>query len=374
MDLDFTEEQEMLREMVRGVCAEYANLESVRAMEDDPQGYSSDFFKQLGELDLLGLVIPEAHGGSGMGMLEAAVVYEEFGRSLAPSPHFVSSILAAKTLLAAGSDAQKSTLLPRIASGEAILTPAWLEPANGWGPKGVQIRAARKGDGWVLDGEKWHVSYASAATHLIVLARTGDGVEDVSLFLVDSAASGIELEQQLTLASDTQYKLKLSGVELGADALIGAVDAGWKAFSAAMYDGIILLAVQAMGGAAEALDMTCEFAKDRHQFGKPLAAFQAISHYLADAATEISGGTTIAYEAAWASANGKSIARLAPMAKLFACQVYRDFTAIAEQIYGGVGFTIEYDIQLFFRRAKQLQITWWDTAYLEELVAADVLD
>ena len=374
MDLDFTEEQEMLREMVRGVCAEYANLESVRAMEDDPQGYSSDFFKQLGELDLLGLVIPEAHGGSGMGMLEAAVVYEEFGRSLAPSPHFVSSILAAKTLLAAGSDAQKSTLLPRIASGEAILTPAWLEPANGWGPKGVQIRAARKGDGWVLDGEKWHVSYASAATHLIVLARTGDGVEDVSLFLVDSAASGIELEQQLTLASDTQYKLKLSGVELGADALIGAVDAGWKAFSAAMYDGIILLAVQAMGGAAEALDMTCEFAKDRHQFGKPLAAFQAISHYLADAATEISGGTTIAYEAAWASANGKSIARLAPMAKLFACQVYRDFTAIAEQIYGGVGFTIEYDIQLFFRRAKQLHITWWDTAYLEELVAADVLD
>jgi alkylation response protein AidB-like acyl-CoA dehydrogenase len=163
-------------------------------------------------------------------------------------------------------------------------------------------------------------------------------------------------------------------VKVGADALIGAENSGWATFNAAMLDGVILLAVQAMGGAAQALDMTCEFAKDRHQFGKPLAAFQALSHHLADGATDISGGTTLAYEAAWAAANGKSVSRLAPMAKLFACQVYRDFTAIAEQIYGGVGFTIEYDIQLFFRRAKQLHITWWDTAYLEELVAADVLD
>jgi alkylation response protein AidB-like acyl-CoA dehydrogenase len=193
MDLDFTEEQEMLREMVRGVCAEYANIESVRAMEDDPQGYSSDFFKQLCELDLLGLVIPEANGGSGMGMLEAAVVYEEFGRSLAPSPHFVSSILSAKLLLASGSDAQKAALLPKISSGEAILTPAWIEPGNGWGPKGVQMRATQDGDGYVLDGEKWHVSYASAATQLIVLARTGDTKEDVSLFLLDRNAPGVEL-------------------------------------------------------------------------------------------------------------------------------------------------------------------------------------
>jgi alkylation response protein AidB-like acyl-CoA dehydrogenase len=129
-----------------------------------------------------------------------------------------------------------------------------------------------------------------------------------------------------------------------------------------------------MGGAAQALEMTCEFSKDRHQFGKPLAAFQAISHYLADASTEISGGTTLAYEAAWASANGEDTKRLAPMAKLFCCQAYRDMTAMCEQVYGGVGFTVEYDIQLFFRRAKQLQITWWDSAYLEELIAVEVLD
>ena len=141
-----------------------------------------------------------------------------------------------------------------------------------------------------------------------------------------------------------------------------------------MLDGIILAAAQANGGAARALDITCEYAKEREQFGKPLAAFQAISHYLADAATAVSGGTNLTYEAAWARGEGKPVDRLAPMAKLFACQTYRDVTAMAEQVWGGVGFTIEYDIQLYFRRAKQLQLSWWDTRHLEELVASSVLD
>ena len=137
-----------------------------------------------------------------------------------------------------------------------------------------------------------------------------------------------------------------------------------------MHDAIILLAAWAVGGAERALEITVQYAKDREQFDKPLGAFQAISHYLADAATLIDGAQTLVYEAAWARSVGKSIARLAPMAKLFACQTYRDVTAMCQQVWGGVGFTIEYDIQLFFRRAKQLQITWWDTRYLEERVAA----
>jgi alkylation response protein AidB-like acyl-CoA dehydrogenase len=374
MNLDFTEEQEMLREMVRGVCAEYASLESVRAMEDDPTGFTSDFWKQLGELGLLGLIIPEAYDGSGMTLLDAAVVYEEFGRSLAPSPHFVSSILGAQVLLGAGSEDQKKELLPKIASGAAILTPAWLEPDNGYGPKGIQMRAEAQGDDLVLNGVKRHVLFASAATHLIVPVRIGDGLTDVDLLLVDPSSAGISMTQQMSLASDTQYRVEFDGVKVPAANRIGAAGSGWATWNAAMLDGIALLAVQAMGGAAQALEMTCEFSKDRHQFGKPLAAFQAISHYLADASTEISGGTTLAYEAAWASANGEDTKRLAPMAKLFCCQAYRDMTAMCEQVYGGVGFTVEYDIQLFFRRAKQLQITWWDSAYLEELIAVEVLD
>jgi alkylation response protein AidB-like acyl-CoA dehydrogenase len=141
-----------------------------------------------------------------------------------------------------------------------------------------------------------------------------------------------------------------------------------------MHDGIIRAAAQAMGGAERALELAVQYAKDRQQFGKPLGAFQAISHYLADAATTVDGGKTLVYEAAWARANGKPVDRLAPMAKLFACQTYRDVTGMAQQVFGGVGFTLEYDIQLYFRRAKQLQLSWWDTRYLEELVASAVLD
>jgi alkylation response protein AidB-like acyl-CoA dehydrogenase len=371
MDLDFSEEQQMLREMVRSLCAEHASIETVRAMEDDPTGYPAELWKQLAEVEVLGILIPEAYGGTGMGMLDAAVVYEELGRSLAPSPHFVSCVLSAGALLVAGSEEQKQEWLPRIASGEAVLTPAWLEPHNGFGPKGVQLRAEVDGDTATLHGTKLHVQFASSATRLLVLARTGDGPLDVDLFLVDPNAPGVTLEQLMSLASDTQYLVRF---ERAKGQRVGRPGSGWRSFDEVMHDGIILAAAQAMGGAERALEITCEYAAERHQFGKPLAAFQAISHYLADAATHVSGGKTLVLEAAWARAEGRDVSRLAPMAKLFACQTYRDLTAMSLQVFGGVGFTIEYDAQLYFRRAKQLQISWWDTAYLEELVAASVLD
>jgi alkylation response protein AidB-like acyl-CoA dehydrogenase len=141
-----------------------------------------------------------------------------------------------------------------------------------------------------------------------------------------------------------------------------------------MHDGIILLAAQATGGSRYALDITVQYAKDRRQFDKPLGAFQALSHYLSDAVTTVDGAETLVREAGWARSERRSVARLAPMAKLFACKTFRDVTAMAQQIFGGVGFTLDYDIQLYFRRAKQLQLSWWNDRYLEELVAADVLD
>ena len=170
------------------------------------------------------------------------------------------------------------------------------------------------------------------------------------------------------------YKVEFAGVRVADSERLGAAASAWRAFDDTMLEGVVLLAAQAMGGAERALEITVQYAKDRKQFDKPLGAFQAISHYLADAATEIEGGKTLVYEAAWAHANGHAIERLAPMSKLFACKTYRDMTAMAQQVWGGVGFTIEYDIQLFFRRAKQLQITWWDERALEARVAASVLD
>jgi alkylation response protein AidB-like acyl-CoA dehydrogenase len=374
MDLDFSEEQQLLRETVRRLCEEHAPISVVRAMEDDATGFPAALWKQFAEIGINGVLIPEAFGGSAQSLLDAAIVYEELGRALAPTPHFASAVVAARVLLAAGSDAQQKAWLPRIASGEAILTPAWLEPDGGFGPKGVQTTAKQGGDGFVLSGVKRHVAFASAATRLVVLARTGAGERDIDLFLVDPQAQGVTLTQQRSLAADTQYRVDLVDVRVAAADRIGAAGSGWQTWDAVMHDAIILLAAQAMGGCERALEITVQYAKDRKQFDKPLGAFQSISHYLADATTAVDGGKTLVYEAAWAASNGRSIARLAPMAKLFACQTYRDVTAMCQQVWGGVGFTIEYDIQLFFRRAKQLQLTWWDGPYLEELVAADVLD
>lgn len=374
MDLEFTEEQEMLREMVRGVCSTYASLETVREMEDDPVGYPLEFWKQLASLDLIGLMVAPEHGGSGMSLLDGAVVYEELGRALAPSPHFVSAVMSAGVLQRVGSEEQQREWLPRIVSGDAILTPAWLEPHHGFGPRGVGLTATAGADDFVLDGTKWHVPFASAATRLVVLARTGDGATDVDLFFVDPQASGVTMQQQLTIGSDTQYQVELRGVRVPAASRIGGAGTGWSTWNDTMYDGIVLLAAYAMGGARYAFDITLQYAKDRHQFDKPLGAFQAIAHYLADASTTVEGGTILVHEAAWSDANGRPIDQLAPMAKLFACKTFRDVTAMAQQVFGGVGFTNEYDIQLYFRRAKQLQISWWDDRYLEELVAVATLD
>jgi alkylation response protein AidB-like acyl-CoA dehydrogenase len=364
----------MLGEMVRGVCSTYAPLDVVREMEDDAVGYPADLWKQFAELDLIGLLLPEEYGGSGMSTLEGAVVYKELGATLAPSPHFVSAIMAGSVVASAGSEAQKHEWLPAIASGSTIFSTAWLEPGNAFGSVGVQARAKGDGDGFVVSGTKWHVPYASSADRLVVLARTGEGDTDVDLFIIDPTADGVTLDQQLTIASDTQYSVMLEGVRVGADARIGGPSSGWASWNETMLDGAILLAASAVGGARHALDLTVQYAKDRHQFDKPLGAFQAISHYLADAKTAVDGAELLVHEAAWTRSVGRDVSALAPMAKLFACQTYRDVTAMAQQVFGGVGFTVEYDIQLYFRRAKQLQITWWDDRELEERIATALLD
>jgi alkylation response protein AidB-like acyl-CoA dehydrogenase len=374
LDLTFTDEQEMLREVVRSLCAEHAPLTVVRQLEDDPVGYPVDLWKQLAALDLLGLLLPEEHGGSGMTLVEGVVLYEELGRSVAPSPHFVSCVLAAGAIAAGGTEAQRAEWLPRIASGDAMLSVAWLEAEGGFGPRGVQLRAEPSGDGFVLTGDKRHVAFASSATRLVVPARTGDADDAVDLFLVDPAAAGVTLTQQLTIASDTQYRVDLDGVQVAAADRLGAAGSGWATWDAVRDDALILLAAWAVGAATHAQEITVQYAKDREQFGKPIGAFQSIAHYLADCQTRLDGARTLVHEAAWARAGGRPVTTLAPMAKMFAAEMFRDVTATAQQIFGGVGFTIEYDIQLFFRRAKALQIAWWSDRHLEERIAAAVLD
>ncbi|HET8984381.1 MAG TPA: acyl-CoA dehydrogenase, partial [Trueperaceae bacterium] len=174
---------------------------------------------------------------------------------------------------------------------------------------------------------------------------------------------------------DTQYDVTFDGVRVpAADRLGGPSADAWAAWDQTMHDGAILAAAQAVGGMQYALEITTQYAKDREQFDKPLGAFQALAHDLANAKTAVDGATLLVHEAAWAGAEGRDLTRLAPMAKLFACQTYRDVTATAQQIFGGVGFTVEYEIQLYFRRAKALQLNWWNDRECENRIAAAILD
>jgi alkylation response protein AidB-like acyl-CoA dehydrogenase len=369
--MDFTSEQELLRESVRRTCERHSGPDVVRKLENDATGYSPALWAALGELGLLGLTVPEKLGGSGMTLLDAAIVYEELGRALVPSPHFVSCTLAAGAIGRLGSTEQRDEWLPRIAAGEAIVSVAWLEPDGGFTPRGVTATARSDGDGFRLTGVKRHVPFARAAHALLVLARTDAGVV---VLLVDPAADGVSLEQQQTVSGDTQYRVSFDDVFVPIEAVVGEPgDAAWAAWHETMLDAAILLGAQAVGGARAALDLAVDYAKTRQQFDKPLGAFQAIAHYLADAVTAVDGAQTLVWEAAWARSEGEPVDRLAPMAKLYAGQTFRDVTAMAVQVFGGVGFTVDFDIQLYFRRAKSLQLNWWDDRHLEELIASAVL-
>ena len=345
MDLEFTEEQDLLRETVRGVCARHCSLDVVRQLENDPVGYPEKFWSQLSELGLL---------YTDLSMIDLAIIHEEFGRALAPSPAFASVIMSGAVLEAVGSEELRAT----VEAGDTIIVPAWLEPERGFGPSGVTTRVT---EGRVT-GVKRHVPFASSADRLLVLTQDG-------IALVDPKSPGVRLTHQMSIASDAQYRVDLEG----APAELVTTAEWWPIWERAMHDGIILLAAQAVGGARYTLDITVQYSKDRFQFDKPLGAFQAIAHYLADAVTALDGAELLVWEAAWARSEGRSVRTLAPMAKLFACKTFRQITAMAQQVFGGVGFTVEYDIQLYFRRAKQLQLTWWDDRYLEELIAAEVL-
>jgi alkylation response protein AidB-like acyl-CoA dehydrogenase len=374
LDLDFSPEQEMLRRTVRDVLERHCPLTVVREMEDDPVGYPAALWTQLGELDLIGLLLPEEHGGSGMTLVEGAALYEELGRSLAPVPHFVSAILSGGVLAAAGSEQQKSRWLPGIASGETVMTPAWLEPENGYSPRGVTLAATTADGSTRLHGIKRHVAFAAAADRLLVLARTGDAAEAVDFFLVDPNVPGVKLRQQFSVASDTQYEVTFDGVEVAQEDRIGPPGRAWATWQDVLEGGLVLLGAQAVGGARYALEITTQYAKDRQQFDKPLGAFQALAHYLADAVTALDGAEQLVHEAAWAGASGRPLTSLAPMAKLFACSTFRDITAMAQQLFGGIGFTLDFDIQLYFRRAKQQQLMWANDRKLEDAVAAALLD
>lgn len=371
MDLELTDEQEMLRDTVRGLCETHATPEAVRELEDDPVGYDDDLWQDLARMDLLGLSLPPEHGGSGMGAVETAVVFEELGRSLAPTPYLPTVVIAGGLLAAAGTDAQQQRWLPAIAAGDAVLSVAQYEPGRGDGPEGIRLEATRGDDGLRLDGVKILVPFAAAADAILTLVR---GPEGVTLCLVDPRAHGAELEHTETLASDASHEMRLDDVAVPDGAVVGPPGGGWELFRSVMDDALIALAAYAAGGAARAHEMATDYAKERVQFGVPIGNFQGVAHPLADTAVENAGARTLAYEAAWVRDNKDDAGPLPAMAKDAAAMAFRRTGRVGHQTLGGVGFTREVDMQLYFRRAKQLELRWLESRSLREDIAAAELD
>ena len=374
MELTFTDEQEMLRGALRELLAKHCTPDHVRALEDTAEGYSADLWRELATMDLVGLTVPTEHGGSGMGALETVVLYEELGRALATTPHLTTAILGTGLLLEAGTPEQQQMWLPKIAKGEIILTLARYEPHRGDDAQSVQVRAERDGGGYRLSGTKIRVPLAGSADAIAVVARTGEAPTDVSVFFVAPSMDGASMAQTAVLGSDAEYELTFDGVELASAHLLGEREGAWEALQAVMSDVHIAVAAWAIGGAQRALEMTVEYAKEREQFGKPIGSFQGLAHPVADMATELTGAQVLVHQAAWRRSEGMSLGPLAAMAKYYACDVFKRTTKVGQQVFGGIGFTRAIDIQLYFRRAKQLEITWGGPAVLGEAIAAAELD
>src|SRR5439155_20776418 len=241
-------------------------------------------WKKLAEMGWTGLGIPETYGGVGT-FLDLIVVMEEAGRALLPGPFLSTMGLAVPALLEAGTEKQKEAVLGRIASGDARATLAFSEPAGRWDAEGVQLLGAeRRGDGWRLDGVKLFVPDAGAADYMVAAARTRPaGEEGVSLFLVEGRPAGLSVSPLKTMDMTRRwYEVRFEGVELPGDALMGKADGGWPPLKRTLEWAETALCAEMIGGAQHVLDISVDYAKTRHQFGKPIGVYQAVSHKLAD--------------------------------------------------------------------------------------------
>ena len=372
MDLGLSEEQEMLKNFARDFLEKECPEKYVRDMEEDERGYSPEVWKKMADQGWQGLIIPEEYGGTGLGFLDLIVLLEEFGRALVPGPFIPTVVLGAIPILEAGSDEQKKEYLPRIASGDLIMTMAFTEPSARFDAEGVETTATKDGNDYVLTGTKLFVPDANVADMLITVARQPGtkGEQGISLFLVDAKSQGVSIETLKTIASDKQCEIKLSNVRVPAKNLLGAEGQGWQVMKALLQKATVAECAYLVGLAQMDFEISVNYAKERVQFGRPIGSFQAIQHKAADMVTDVDGARFIMYRAAWSVAEGEPDAEMnVHMAKAWCSDATRRVVAHGQQIHGGIGFTKDYKIQLFFRRQKRGELMWGDADYHREKVA-----
>ncbi|MFN8643151.1 MAG: acyl-CoA dehydrogenase family protein [Candidatus Binatia bacterium] len=377
MDFGFSEEQDMLRQSVREFLAAECPMTYVRQMMDDERGFSDDQWRKMAELGWTGLIVPEQYGGAGLNMVDLVVVLEEMGKVVFPGPFLASVILGGLAIDLGGNDAQKQRWLPGFAEGSLRATLAQVEESGRWDADGIQLPATAAGGGFTLSGTKLFVHDAHNADVLVVPVRTGGaGTDGVTMLLVERKAKGVGVRVLKTMDQTRKLcEVTFDRVAVGADAVLGAVGAGWALLDRLVDRAKVALCAEMCGGAQKVLEMSVEYAKVREQFGKPIGSFQAIQHKCANMMVQVESAKSATYYAAWAVANDVPEAHLAAcMAKAYTSDAYRFVSAEGIQIHGGIGFTWEHDMHLYFKRAKGSEVTFGDATHNRELVAQVVLD
>lgn len=375
MDLGLNEQQEMLRRSARDFLQKECPKQLVRQLDASDSGYSPELWRKMAELGWLGLAFPEEYGGNGGSFLDLAVLLEEMGYNILPGPFFSTVVLGGLAILAAGSEQQKKSLLPKIATGELLLTLALTEPSAKYDAASIKTKATAQNDEYVINGTKLFVPDANVAHYILCVARTQPkkNTEDgLTVFLVDSRSPDIKCTLLKTLARDKQCEVVFDNVHVPKENIIGKLNKGWPIVSDIIQKATVAKCAEMVGGAQAALEMSVKYAKERVQFNRPIGSFQAIQHYCANMVTDVDGSRFITYKAAWKVSEGLPATYDVAVAKAWTGEAYARVTLLAHQIFGAIGFTMDHDMHLYYRRAKAGEIAFGDSDFQRAIVAQEM--
>jgi len=375
MNLDLTEEQEMLKTAARDFLSKECPKTLVRELESDEKGYSPDLWRKMADLGWMGLILPEEYDGMEMGFMDLVVLLQEMGRNIVPGPFFCTVILGSMPVLFAGTDEQKKELLPGIASGEKIMTMAITEPGNLYDASGISVKAVAQGDNYIINGTKLFVDNAHIADYIICVARTDESSapeEGVSLFIVDTKSPGLRSEVIPTIAADKLYEVTFENVNVPKDKMLGEVNKGWPIVVKILQHAAVAKCAEMVGGAEAALNMTVEYVKERVQYGKPIGSFQAIQHYCSNMLINLTTSQSILYQAAWKVEEGVPAEQDVATAKAWINEAYKYITERGVQCHGAIGLTLDHDMGLYYRRAKAAELAYGDADFQKEIVATSI--
>lgn len=374
MDFGLNEEQEMLKTMARDFFTNECPKTHVKEMMDDEKGYSPELWKKMAELGFLGLVIPEEYGGTGGNFIDLMVLMQEMGRAVLPSPFISTVLLAGIPLLAAGTEEQKKEFLPKIAAGDVILALALSEPNGDLGADAIEIEAVAEGNDYIINGTKLFVLDAAAANHILCATRTKrtkDPEEGITLFLIDAKADGVHVTSLKTMdETRKQCEVLFKNVKVPAKSMVGELHQGWPILKKTLNQATAMLCGEMVGGLDTVMEMTLDYAKQRIQFGVPIGSFQAIKHKFADMLIQVEYARSLTYYAAWTVDQDIPDSPVAvSTAKSWCGDAYKHVTNEGVQIHGGIGFTWDHDMHLYFKRARFSDTAFGDSTYHRELIA-----